>query len=92
MLCGGGMTREEYKAYRQSSAKKYAAAVAELTAAVEEFEKASGKFAAALSCGCFSDVVKVRREITRTIYNCIANVRGVPVRCVSICIQPNGGE
>ena len=86
------MTREEYKAVRQARAKKYAAAVAELTAAVADFEKATEKFAAAMSCGCFSDVVKVRREITRTVYNCIANVRGVPVRCVSICIQPNGGE
>lgn len=82
------MTREEYKAEQQERAKKYAAAVAELTAAAVAFEKATANFAAAMPKGGCAEIVKARRAVIGTVYKCVANVRGVPVDCVSICVSP----
>lgn len=82
------MTREEIKANNLTRAKRYAAAVEGMTAAAAAFENATLTFAAAVSCGPVSDVCKVRRSIIGTVYKCVANVRCVPVRCVSICVDP----
>ena len=82
------MTREEYKAEQQERAKKYAAAVAELTAAAVAFEKATANFAAVMPQGGCAEIVKARLAVIGTVYKCVANVRGVPVDCVSICVSP----
>ena len=82
------MTQAEYKAERKARARNDAAAVAELAAAAVAFEKATAKFAAAFPHGKTSAVIKAQLAVIGTVYNCIANVRGVPVGCVSICINP----
>lgn len=82
------MTQAEWKTERKAQAQGNAAAVAELTAAAVAFENATAKFAAAFPNGKTAEVVKAQRAIIGTVYKCVANVRGVPVGCVSICINP----
>ena len=65
-----------------------AAAVAEIKAAAVALKNATGKFAAVIHSGDVSDVVTVRKTVAETAYRCVADVRGVPVDCVKIFVNP----